>query len=83
MSKSVQIKINVFKECGTCRYIGFSNDWATAKCSLTDEIVIKNAFSDNRKEKEPCDKWQFNYSLLEDSDCGYIDLESSINGVNK
>lgn len=73
MSSTVQIKINVFKECITCNKCYFLDDWATGKCSLTDGVIIENAFEKNRKEKEPCDNWEFNYELLDE--CNFIDLD--------
>ena len=77
MSKKVELKISVFKDCGTCKHIKFLNDWATAKCLLSNNIVIENAFDSNRKEKEPCEKWEFNYKLLEEAECGFIDLKET------
>ena len=41
MSKKVELKISVFKDCGTCKHIKFLNDWATAKCLLSNKIVIE------------------------------------------
>ena len=41
-SEMVQIKIKVIKECNTCKHVCFQDDWNTAKCELTNEIVIEN-----------------------------------------
>ncbi len=75
--ETVEIKVKVFKECRTCKQINFLEDWETAKCKLNDEVVIENAFTDEQKEKEPCEKWDFDYSFFEETDCNFIDMEET------
>lgn len=75
MNNTVEIKIKVFKECSTCKHINFLPNWESAVCSIDNQIVIAKVFEDERKEKEPCDIWDFDYKLFEDSDCTFLDEE--------
>ena len=73
-SEVVQIKIKVTKECNTCEHICFQEDWNTAKCIFTNEIVIENyEDSDKTNMKEPCEKWSFDYNLFNDTDAWFVE----------
>ena len=73
---TTEIKIKVFKECRTCKHINFLDDWETAKCAINDEVVIEKAFQKEQIAKDPCDKWDFDYTLFEEADCNFIDLNN-------
>lgn len=79
-TKITPITINVFKDCGTCKHICFLENLSLdvpeiAKCEIFNKIVAREDKKIGIKyENEECEKWEFNYFLLDDCS-SFIDLE--------
>ncbi|MEV9477596.1 hypothetical protein ACOTVS_11770 [Aliarcobacter butzleri] len=72
MAKTTPITINVFKDCGTCTHICFSENLEIdvpeiAKCEIYNKIVAEE---DNKRGiiycDEDCNEWKFDYELLKE-----------------
>ncbi len=77
--KTVEIKIKVFKDCGTCKHICFLENLSVdvpeiAKCEIFNKTV---AIEEKKKgivyDNTECAKWEFDTSLLEDCS-SFLDL---------